>query len=286
MTHETDWLALWRDLAEAFLRPQPDPDARMVERYRAWERNGTVRPDSLLDVVVNEVGADTTVLDVGAGTGRWTIPLARVARRVTAIEPTAGMEEMLRANLAAAGVTNVAIVPAALEDAVVEPHDVVVAAHSMYTSPDLAAFVGAMERHARAACFMELHLPPADGVIGELTRAIHGRFYDSPNALIALNALHSLGICANLLVEDEAEHWTDETPDEALERARRHLRLDGPSEHDELIRAVLAERLTRTDAGYRWPDGKRAALLWWRPGRAADGPGGGAGGGTAAGSPG
>lgn len=237
----------------------------MVERFRAFESGKAERPDALLDFVLGRLDPAETVLDVGAGTGRWTIPLARVTSKVTALEPTPAMQEMLAARVAAAGVRNVEVIAASWEDAVVEPHDVVVAAHSMYLSPDLAAFAGKMEAHARRACFMEMRLPPADGVVGELSRVVHGRFHDSPNAVIAYNALHSLGIYVNVLVDDAVRSWTCDSFEAAVERTKRHLRLEASGEYDDLIREMLRRRLVQTDSGYRWPDGMRTALLWWSP---------------------
>jgi FkbM family methyltransferase len=262
---ENEWLALWKELAEAFLKPGPDGDEGLVERFRAQDRGRALRRDGLLDHVLATMGPDTTVLELGAGTGRWTIPMARVARRVTALEPSPGMEEMLRANMAEARVENVDVVSAGWQDADVAPHDVAVAAHSMYTSPDLEGFVRFMARRARRTCFLELRVLPADGVIARLGERIHGSPHDSPNAVIAWNALYAMGICANVLVEDDAEQRIDATFDQALERAKSHLRLRGETAHDELIRRSLTERLTRTDEGFVWPDGRRSALLWWKP---------------------
>lgn len=262
---ETDWFALWEELAIAFRHTGSAGGEEMVKRFRVREERKAERPDSLLDFVLARTGADATVLDIGAGTGRWTVPLARVARRVTALEPTPGMEEMLRAKVAAADLDNVDVVSSSWEDADVAPHDVVVSAHSIYLSPDLAGFVRKMERHARTACYLEIRIPPADGVVGELTRAVHGRFHDSPNAVIAFNALHSIGIYVNVLAEDALRPWTNDTFEEAFARAKRHLKLESSSAYDALIRKTLARRLTQTEGGYRWPDGLRSALLWWTP---------------------
>jgi SAM-dependent methyltransferase len=266
---ETDWLTLWKELSEAFLDPGPEADEGMANRFRTQRHAKAARPDELLDVVVARTGAGASVLDVGAGTGRWTIPLARKARRVTALEPSPAMREMLRAAVTDAGLGNVGVVAGGWEDAEVAPHDVAVAAHSMYTSPDLLGFVRFMDEHAKRACYLEMRLPPADGIIGDLSLRIHGRLHDSPNAVIAYNALHAMSIRVNVLVEEDARYRVDATFEEALARTRSHLRLEEGTEHDDLIRRVLEERLTQTDAGWRWPDGKRSALLWWRPERRA-----------------
>jgi hypothetical protein len=110
-----------------------------------------------------------------------------------------------------------------------------------------------------------LRLPPHDGITGELSLSIYGERHDSPNAIIAYNALYSMGIYANVLVEDGIYHWINSTFEEAFARAKRHLRLESSAAHDELIRDTLIRRLTYKDNSYIWPDGMRSALLWWSP---------------------
>src|SRR5690606_19921635 len=131
--------------------------------------------------------------------------------------------------------------------------------HSMYTSPDLAGFVRFIERHARRGCFLELRLPPADGIVGRLSLHIHGSPHDSPNAVVAFNALHGMGIDVNVLVEQDVRYRVDPTFAAALERTRSHLRLAGTTHHDDLVRRTLEQGLTRVEGGWRWPDAKRSA---------------------------
>jgi len=260
---ETDWLELWRKLATT---SAPTSSKGRVGTYKARVRRKTVeRPDLLLDFVQQNTDSQSTVLDVGAGNGRWTIPLARITRNVTAVEPSATMRDILRHNITDASLNNIQIVPVGWEEANVEPHDVVVCAHAMYSSPDFADFVGKMERHARKSCYLAVRLPPHDGIIGELSLSIYEHPHDSPNAIIAYNALYSMGIYANVLVEEGIYYWINTTLEEALARAKRHLHLEASATHDELIRNTLTRRLTYKDNSYIWPDGMRSALFWWSP---------------------
>jgi len=261
---DIDWLQLWRELviATGSLHEERKPSRRYEVRAR---RKATERYDPLLDFVLQDIDSQTTVLDVGAGNGRWTIPVAQKAGSVTAIEPSDSIRETLRSNIASAELTDIQIVSARWEEAAVEKHDIVVCAHAMYASPDFAGFVRKMERCADKKCYLALRLPPQDGIVGELSHAIYGSYHDSPNAIIAYNALYSMGIYANVLVEEGIRRWIDTTFEGALARAKRHLRLGSSDIHDGLIRDTLTQRLTRLDGSYVWPDGMRSALLWWNP---------------------
>jgi FkbM family methyltransferase len=258
---ETEWLNLWRELVSA--NPHA-PNNEAIKRYKTHALQKRQRPDPLLDFVVRSIDGNTTVLDIGAGSGRWTMPLAAKAKSVTAVEPSTEMLEVLRDNMKTVP-GNIQIVQSSWEDAQVEIQDIAVCAHSMYSSPDLAAFVRKMEHHTRKTCYLAVRLLPVDGVISELYKAIYGSPHDSANAVIAYNALYSLGIYANVLVEHDIYRWTNNTLEEAFTRAKRHLRLDSNNDYDRLIQDVLEKRLTPSETGYVWPDGMRSALLYWSP---------------------
>ncbi|MBI4188710.1 MAG: class I SAM-dependent methyltransferase [Chloroflexi bacterium] len=270
---EIDWLELWRELATTMKLRSGEWASRYALHARSLQAESSVRgqahekSDPLLDFILRNIDSRSTVLDVGSGAGRWTIPVARIARSVTAVEPSADMQDMLRQSITAARLSNIQIVAATWQEAAVEPHDVVICAHAMNASPEFAGFVHKMENHARERCYIALHIPPHDGIINELCLAISGRRYDSPNAIVAYNALYELGIYANVLVEEGIALWENDTIDEAFARAKRHLRLESSTAHDELIRNTLVRRLTLKNDKYIWPDGMRSVLFWWRPSR-------------------
>lgn len=259
---ETDWLKLWREL---ILAGSPAPNSELVSRYKAHASRRNERPDQLLDFVLKRIDGETTVLDIGAGNGRWTIPLAKIAKTITAVEPSNAMLDILHKNIAAAKLNNIQITQSSWEDAIVKPHDITVCAHAMYSSPDLASFVRKIERYTTRTCYLAIRLPPSDGIIGELSLSIYGHHHDSPNAIIAYNALYSIGIYANVLVESDIYRWADNTFEEAFARAKRHLRLQSSITYNTLIRDTLAKRLSLLNNSYVWPNGMHSALLWWSP---------------------
>lgn len=264
--NEINWLELWRDLVMRSSHPKAETAGRLVNRYKARARKRTERPDPLLDFILEEIDAPDTVIDIGPGTGRWTIPLARAVKSVTAIEPVPAMVDILKENIGNAGLSNVDILSQTWEEASPQIHDNVICAHGMYSSPDLVMFVRKMERFSRKRCCLAMRMPPADGILGELSLEIYGCRHDSPDAVIAYNALYAMGIHANVLVENDIANWADATLEEAFRRAKKHLHLEASGAYDELIYSTLRRRLSFSNGVYLWPDGMRSALLWWCPG--------------------
>jgi FkbM family methyltransferase len=265
---ETDYLRLWHELA--IRRQGQFSSFNDRSRARAFDtasrRKNRGRQDSLLDFVKNYIGTEDTVLDIGAGTGRWSVPLAAVVSKVTAIEPSAAMADILMQNAREAGVAyKISLVPAIWEDAEVSISDLVVCFHAIYMSADFAAFIRKMEAHAKRACFLGVRCFTIDGVIQELSAKIRGVRHDSPNFIVAYNALYQMGIYANILMEEFHQTWTDPTFESAFDRAKRHLGLQGNQDNDELIRNVLERRLVLQEGEYHWPDSMSTALIWWKP---------------------
>lgn len=263
----TDWAALWRELASRDLMANAEGEAQMVERWRrvAGQLDGGEKqdPDPLLDFILGRLTPEMTVLDIGAGIGRWTLPIAGRVGRVTAVEPLLGMRQVLSERAAALGVINVEVLEAPWMEAEALPHDVAIAAHATYTTPDLVGFVRKMDAGARRTCYLALRMPAHDGVIGELSERIRGRWHDSPNFVVGYNLLLTAGYYPHVLMEPApVRFWTDPTLDHAVARAKRHLHLTDAT-HDATIRGVLSRRLTLAHEAYHWPDGMRSALIWW-----------------------
>jgi len=275
MERVTDWIALWRELHEAQVRGWKADRSRSGED--AWRDKargfaaGVARrwstPDSSRGTVAAWLDAHpgSTVLDVGAGTGAWAAFLAAHAAKVTAVESSPAMVEVMHETLAAARVANVEVVPAAWPDAAVGPHDVTLCSQAMYGFADFAAFVGSLERVTRRHCFLLMRAPVMDGIMAEVARRLWGHPYDSPNFQVGYNALLQLGIFPDVVMEDSGlwEPWTSASPEEAVAEAKRRFDLPEPSEHDAFLRDLMARRLTLVDGGYAWPRGVRSALVHW-----------------------
>jgi precorrin-6B methylase 2 len=267
----TDWAVLWRELVEARAqRKKRDAAAGDVWHITAREFDDRVAhrwatPDSSRRFVVAQLDPDATILDIGAGTGAWAVLLARHARKVTAVEESPAMIEVMRENLRAEAVANVEVVEGTWPDVVVEPHDFSLCSHGMYGSPDLPAFIRAMVAATRRACFLLLRATTVDGVMAEATRRVWGQPNDSANFTVAYNVLLQMGIYANVLMEDTGlwKPRTSASLEDALAVVKRRLGLVGPSEHDEFLAGLLRERRVLRDGRWGWPPDVRSALVYW-----------------------
>lgn len=280
MEKTTDWNSLWRELVEVRMHRQKKDigaeraDDAWSDRAREFDRGVKrrwVKPDSSREFILSQVDADSTVLDIGAGTGSWSMLLARHARLVTAVEPSAAMIGVMCENLAAENIKNVSIVQGSWLDVRVEPHDISLCSHAMYSCPDLAAFVLQMVACTKRTCFLLLRAPTLDGVKAEAAQHIWGQPLDSPNFTIAYNILIQIGIYANVLMENTGlwEPRTSPSLEAALIDMKRHFGLSGTSLHDEYLMELLRRRLKWRDGQLTWPREVRSALVYWHVG--ADG---------------
>lgn len=195
------------------LRPSPeqareawarlvDADAEQVARVREPDPEddfyapvaGTFRPGqptaAELELLVSLAEPDDRWLDIGAGGGRFALPLARRVREVIAVEPSPAMRAVLGEGVAEAGVTNLTVHDARWPvEGWTEQADVALAAHCLYDNREPIPFLEAMERHARRLCVVSLAWFPRGVQFAELFEAIHGEAFQPLPALREFVAL-------------------------------------------------------------------------------------------------
>ncbi len=270
----TNWNSLWRELVEIKSDSRKefhgtDNEADIWDTkaldFKEGVKKRWVKPDSSRDFILSRVDAASTILDIGAGTGAWSALLARRAKQVTAVEPSAAMIEVMRSDLAEQNLKNVRIIQAKWPDVTVEPHDFSLCSHAMYGYPDLSAFIMQMVACTRRTCFLVMRAPSLDGVRSEAAQHIWGQPLDSPNFTIAYNILLQMGIFANVLMEDTGlwKSRTSESLEEAMRTMKRRFGLVDSPEYDDYLMDLLRRRLKRQDDLFVWPREVRTALVYW-----------------------
>ncbi|MBN1772262.1 MAG: methyltransferase domain-containing protein [Deltaproteobacteria bacterium] len=235
--------------------------ARFARRVRA-----ETRPDPVVEWLRPRLRSADSVLDVGAGTGRYARHLSALVDRVVAVEPSPAMRGELERLLVEERRDNVTVVPEAWPPTSAARADVVFCAHVVYSVPDLVPFLEALDEAAGRLCVVVCGLQPPNAVLAPVWEAVHGEpRRPLPGALEILNLLHQLGLHAGLeILSREDEHFRYESRDDALQALRKRLHLLPRPETDARIRQAIGALFTHH------PDGScsirpvpRDAVLWW-----------------------
>jgi SAM-dependent methyltransferase len=269
----TSWAQAWREIvvAREACRTVPgepaggDVWARRAEAYDERIRRRWAGPDTMGDHLRSRLSPSSTLLDIGAGTGMWAIPLAPHVAHVTAVEPSPAMAALLERNLAEHGIRNAEIVRESWPEARVAVHDVVLCSHAVYGVRDLPAFVRAMVAAARRECLLMVRAPSEDSLVAQAGERIWGQPGAMSSFRVAYRVLLEMGIDANVILETgERRHATSSSPEGALAELKDRIGLlaDDPT-HDAFLADLLESRLIRRDGLCEWPGSMRSALISW-----------------------
>jgi SAM-dependent methyltransferase len=195
-----------------------------------------------------------SVLDVGAGAGAASLPLAPPAGEIVGIDESAPMLEAFAAGAEHHGVRHTEI-PGRWPDVAGDAPqaDVVVCHHVFYNVADLAPFVEALDAHARRRVVVELTEVHPQSDLNPLWRSIHGLERPTePTAADAAEIVRLMGYDVQVERFERSSLWYDAPIEERLAFARRRLCVG--REHD----AEIAAFVTGNAATPR-----RLVTLWW-----------------------
>jgi len=269
-----DFIERWRGIVEERKRQTDaayerlgcttaDYWARRAGRFAAFSRED--HPDPFLDKVLAHVDGQSTVLDVGAGTGRHTVPMARVVRQVVAVEPSPAMASRLREWAQEEGLANVELIEGSWPDADAPVCDLAVCSHVLYPIAEIEPFLLRLDGSARRWCFLELH----DEQIALESLGLWERFHGEPRApqptfRDVLPVLWQMGLRPNLEMSAIPAGWSWESMDEAAEEGRVHLAIPEDEATETRLRQMLAATLVEREGRLFEPrDVYRSAIVWW-----------------------
>ncbi|MDD1673495.1 MAG: class I SAM-dependent methyltransferase, partial [Methanomicrobiales archaeon] len=201
-----DWNELWKAIhAGSPERSRKDQDPATVwgRRAAAYHRF-TCEGDSATEqeLAMLDLRPGDTVLDVGAGTGRLAVPIARSVAQVTALDPSGGMLSILKERMAAEGRNNYSTIQMKWEDVLIgrdlEPHDLVIAAFSLGFF-DLGAALRKLDAASWRAVYLFWHAGEwRSREEMELYRTVFGEEVAMqkgyPDYIFPVNILHDAGI--------------------------------------------------------------------------------------------
>jgi SAM-dependent methyltransferase len=220
--------------------------------------------DATLDALAAIARPGDAWLDVGAGGGRYALPLALRVREVVAIDPSPSMLGALSEDAAAQGIANIRAIESRWPMADPPAGDVALMAHVGYDIERIGPFVDQLEAQARRLCVCVMGESAMQTTAALFWKTVHGeprvRLPALPEFLVLLVAR---GRLPEVTLVDRVPP-TFASPDEALAAARRQLWLAEGSAKDRRLRRAVAKTLTERDGRYSfdWTPTKIGILSW------------------------
>ncbi len=268
----------WRKLVTARLgemeRLQPGRGAlnagfwdTRAKRFAKRLPVSSVVGDPLYRRLRQATGRRSTVLDVGAGTGRFSLALAPHVGSVTAVDAAERMLDVCRRQVASLGLTNVAMVHSKWEDAEVEPADVAFSSYVVTLVPDAARFLAKLDAAATQRAFLYLGAYTADAIMDPLWRHFHGTSRKpGPTYLDAVDVLRELGVKPQVEVVEVATRGRFKTVADAAKDYRDQLCLPDTPEIRKELRGLLQHWFIRRGDALAVPlKTVPAAVISWKP---------------------
>jgi CTP:molybdopterin cytidylyltransferase MocA len=249
------------------LPDEADFYAPLVDRFRDDPRR---TDDPALDVLRSLVVAGETWLDIGAGAGRYALPVALVAGQVIALDPSPGMLAALREGMDQHGIANIRVVEARWPPQVAGSPvaDVALIANLGHDIEGIGEFLDAMEASARRLCVAVLMERQPASIAERYWPAIHG---EERIALPALpefvSLLQARGAAPQVTLSERAPRsFPDEDALVEFIRGQLWIAPGGPL-HTRLRDLVHADVVaTAGGCALRGQRPTRVGVVTWRPG--------------------
>lgn len=217
--------------------------------------------------IAAELGPDGTLLDVGGGAGRLALPLALRCRGVTVVDSSEAMLDALQASAAESGIDNVTPVFGEWQDVFVNPADVVLCAHVVYTEPDIADFIRRLDAHAGKAVLMPTFEQGPQSHLAPLWRAVYGEERVGLPGLGELVAvIEEMGLAPSVEPAESLSPRSFATREAAVEHVRPRMFVRPGTERDRALRSAVDDLLEREGDRYKFThsEPRRVSLVSWQ----------------------
>ena len=258
------WIANYGSISEAWthMAVKYDRDMEYSNRIRFVDRIERHNPE--------------TVLDVGAGTGVFAIPLAKQGIRVVAVEPSTGMLDILKNKAADYNLTNIEYINKKWEEVSIEKlteinngeYDLVITSHALYYITDLHNSFKKMNDVSKGYVYLLMIANEVrDNSYSKLWERLHKNpLPPYPDYSCLYMVLRELGIHPNIEMLDTYAKRYVEDIDELINRWKDYLDLGGEPTEDQraAIREYLAGKIKEEDGKSYMEWESKDAVIYWR----------------------
>ncbi|MCW4035189.1 MAG: class I SAM-dependent methyltransferase [Candidatus Bathyarchaeota archaeon] len=260
-----DWQKLWKTKLKLACRDNLNTVNFWNKRAKNFNENMTeMQTLTTSQLERMQLKPEYTVLDVGAGSGRLALPIAKRVKHVTAVEPSKNMYDFLVSNAKKQNIQNITIVNRSCQDLLLEeetqPHDVVFASFSLFM-PDIADVLLHMNELATKAVY--LFLSASQWMNDELQQIVNNTVspIKASDYIFIYNILHDLGILANVEIWDSPYTYSYDSLDDAVTKFGESYEVR-PEKKAEL-KIFLNKHLVKENGKFLLKRDRKVAMVWW-----------------------
>ena len=266
----------WNEILDARAQQMDAAYARLGRTSADfWERRASGFHRSTKDTITSDpfylrlrdiVTPQTSVLDVGAGTGRFSLALAPLAEHITAVEPSAAMMDFLCRDVSDKGLRNISYVQTTWQEAPDNLQaDIVICSHVLYPIRDIEPFLLKLQKATHQGCYIYARATHIDALTAHLWRHFHHDERCMPASYIHVtDVLYEMGIFANVEIVSLPPSLRYPSLDVAVTEMTEQLILADDEKTRVELRALLEEWLVEMDGALVPPLQEMVcAIIWW-----------------------
>lgn len=270
-----DWNHVWREMMEENLATRSssrcstywDCQSRAADYLRSSREEGLDRIKAMIGVLA--LTSDSRVLDIGAGPGTLSLPLAPKVRSITAVEPAEPMANLLREEADLIKAENITIIQKHWEDTTASdlspPYDLVIAAYSLGVT-DLRSAIQQMQEVCSGTIyiFLSAGIPFWEEMLVYLWPHLHNSpYFPGPKMDVIWNLLYNMGICADVRVTPLTQVTRYASIEDAVDEYSPRMLVSETWQRD-LLRQYIKNRLSKREDHYLLTGTVRHTCISWK----------------------
>jgi SAM-dependent methyltransferase len=266
----------WNEILDARAQQMDAAYARLGRTSADfWERRArgfhrstrdTVSRDPFYLRLCKKVTTHNSVLDVGAGTGRFSLALAPKVEHIFAVEPSVAMLDFFRQDATEKDLRNISFVQKTWQEAPDNLRaDIVICSHVIYPIRDIEPFLLKLQEATLQGCYIYVRSTHIDALTAGLWQHFH---HDErclpPSYIHVLDVLYEMDIFANVEIVSLPPSLRYPSLDVAVSEMTEQLILPDDEKTRVELRTLLEEWLVEKDGVLVPPLQKMvSAIIWW-----------------------
>jgi len=221
--------------------------------------------EMVMAAVMPLVRNSDSVLDIGAGCGALTIPLAERVKKVTALEPSKPMMNIMRREALKKGLKNINFVNALWGKTKLSVHSILFLANVPKVLKDMKLFLEDLDKIKPRLVFLIHGVDSKKDkfYFKELYPLIFRKIFPEKNDYLQIyDSLHHLGVYANIKIISYNMDQPFKSLDEAVDFWKEYLNIKG-RDYDKKLKSFLKKKLFKTPYGFKTVVNKQGAVIWW-----------------------